>query len=199
MSQNCGKIFVCKKNVTTPCIMKKDHAINFHLGITQYELAMLLGVSRSQCAMFELGKRDLPLPAKQLLAEMLTFMQAPETTAKSTIPLLAQATLPQLERLLRENEYQQLLTARRIAAATKKQEAQNRVLKLAEFLSTRDHGKQAINPLPEVIVRKVSSVTASPVANLLVAQQLKQEMLELEKLLLESRLRKISNYTQSEV
>jgi transcriptional regulator with XRE-family HTH domain len=176
--------------------MKKEQTITAILGITQQDVAMLLGVNRSQWSMFESGKRDLPLAAKQLLAEMLTYVQAPETTAKSTIPLLAQATLPQLERLLRENEYQQLLTARRIAAATKKQEAQLRVLKLAEFLSTRDHGKQAINPLPDVIARKVSCVTASPVANLLVAQQLKQEMLELEKLLLESRLRKLSNYTQ---
>ncbi len=49
--------------------MKKDHAISTYLGITQLELAMLLGVSRSQFSMFELGKRDLPLHAMQLLGE----------------------------------------------------------------------------------------------------------------------------------
>ncbi len=171
--------------------MKKDHAISSHLGITQHELAMLLGVSRSQCAMFELGKRDLPLHAKQFLAEMLAYVQAPENAAKTIQTAPPKAAMQQFERLLRENEYQQLLAARKMAAAAKKQEAQSRLMKLAAFLSISKNSKQAMLGLAEGVVRKATNMNESSASEELTTQQHKYELLGLEKLLLESRLRKL--------
>ena len=191
LPQNCGKIFECEKNDTILHFMKKDHAISTYLGITQLELAMLLGVSRSQFSMFELGKRDLPLPAKQLLGDMLTYIQSPEVAAKSTLPEASQATLPQLERLQRENHYQQLLTERKIAVATKKLQAQARLLQLSAFLSSREGSRGAAINFPKALERKTNKAAEAPLLAILTEQQLRLELLELENLLLDSRLRKL--------
>jgi transcriptional regulator with XRE-family HTH domain len=43
------------------------------LGMKQEEIALLLEITRSQWAMYETGKRDLPTAAKLKLAEMLAF------------------------------------------------------------------------------------------------------------------------------
>jgi len=48
-----AKYLKAKKNVTTLLFIKKDHAISTYLGITQQELAMLLGVTRTQVSTFE--------------------------------------------------------------------------------------------------------------------------------------------------
>lgn len=191
LPQNCGKIFACEKKITTIRIMKKDHAISTYLGITQLELAMLLGVSRSQFSMFELGKRDLPLHAMQLLGEMLTYIQSPEVAAKSALPDKPKASLPQLERLQRKNHYQQLLTERKIATATKKLQAQARLLQLSAFLSSRKGSSATAIRFPTVLARKTNRATEAPLLELIVEQQLRKELLELENLLLESRLLKL--------
>jgi transcriptional regulator with XRE-family HTH domain len=168
--------------------MKKEYTICTLLGITQQDLAMLLGVSRSQCAMYELGQRDLPLPAKQLLAEMLTYVQSHENAAKSTTPPPQKAKLQQLERLLRDNEFQQLLVARKIAVATKKQQAHARLLQLTIFLSTRNTGKHATPQVHQVLVAKASPALEAQFSDAVAELQHRQELLELEKLLLESRV-----------
>lgn len=178
--------------------MKKEHPIRTLLGVKQEEIAMLLGVSRGHWSMFELGKRDLPLPAKQLLAEMLAYVQSIDAAAKPSNPLQLNTTQQRLERLIVENEYQQLLTARKIAAATKKHETQQRLLKLAAFLEARGLAKHAVTRLPEAIVGKASKALEAPISDRLLEQQHRLELLELEKLLLESKLRKLKSRMNSE-
>ena len=73
---NCGNIFACEKNDTTLQIMKKERNVSSLLGVNQQDAAMLLGVSRSLWSMYELGRRDISLPVKQLLAELLTYVQS---------------------------------------------------------------------------------------------------------------------------
>jgi transcriptional regulator with XRE-family HTH domain len=51
--------------------MKTKNVIREKLGITQEDLAVLLGISRSYLALFELGKRSLPVEAKQKLAALI--------------------------------------------------------------------------------------------------------------------------------
>ena len=72
--------------------MKKEHPIRSLLGLKQEDIAMFLGLSRARWGMYEIGKRDLPLPAKQMLAEMLlwTGLQSLEalTPLSSELPLL---------------------------------------------------------------------------------------------------------------
>ena len=171
--------------------MKKEQTITAILGITQQDAAMLLGVNRSQWSMFESGKRDLPLAAKQLLAEMLTYLQSSEASAKNMLPEPSPAAQHQLERLLRENQYQQLLLEKKIAAATKKLHAQARLLQLTAFLSSRDNSKTSAIQFPTALVSKARQAPESALLAKLTEQQLRKEMLVLENLLLESRLRKL--------
>lgn len=57
------------------------------LGMKQEEIALLLEVTRSQWAMYELGKRDLPTAAKLKLAEMLAFVQKKDSYWKKELPV----------------------------------------------------------------------------------------------------------------
>lgn len=176
--------------------MKKQYSITALLGVRQQDVAMLLRVHPSQWSMYESGKRDLPLAAKQLLAELLTHQQSPETTA-SKLPHHAQQQKQlqqQLERLLRENEYQQLLVARKINSVEKKYSSQLRVLQLVDFLSNHptQKGKLEMRLLKTIEKKAVVTIEAEGLA-VLVKYQIKQESLELEKLLLQSKLRKIKS------
>ena len=54
--------------------MKKEPKIREQLGITQNDMAMYLQVSRSQLALFETNKRDLPSQARLKLATIEQFL-----------------------------------------------------------------------------------------------------------------------------
>ncbi|MGH2667392.1 hypothetical protein [Flavobacterium sp.] len=45
------------------------------LGFSQEEISIVLGITRSQWAMYEIGKRDLPLKAKKELTAILLHLQ----------------------------------------------------------------------------------------------------------------------------
>lgn len=167
--------------------MKKEQTITALLGVSQQDVAMLLGVSRSQWSMFESGQRDLPLHAKQLLGEILTHLQAQEAAAKSTPALPQQAKLDQLERQLRNNEYHQLVLARKIASTTKKQQAQARLLLLTDFLRSHHSSKKANPQVHQVLAAKASPALEAQLSDAITELQYRLETLELEKLLLESR------------
>lgn len=124
--------------------MKKQSSITALLGLRQQDVAMLLQVHPSQWSMYESGKRDLPLAAKQLLAEILTYLKAPETTAKSLSQTKQQQTKQgqqYFEQLLLENEYQQQRLAKELAKLMKKRAAETSLLQLVDFLKSRPTSK----------------------------------------------------------
>lgn len=105
---------------------KQEITVSQLLGLRQQEAAQLLGVTRSQIAMFESGKRSLPVLALQLLAELLKKVQEHPQAAKGIAQngeRLAERQ-QQLRQLQDENHYQQVHIGRKIASATKKYEAQ---------------------------------------------------------------------------
>jgi len=171
----------------TLLIMKKETSICAFLGVSQQEMSMLLGVSRSLWSLYELGQRDLPLRAKQLLGELLTHVQTNFTAAKSTPPPPRNEQLQRLERQLRDNEYQRMLMVRKIAKATKKHEAQARLAHLVAFLSSRDTSKHSVPNLQEAFASKASPDLEAQFSDTLTDLKHRHELLELEKLLLESR------------
>ena len=62
--------------------MKNKNNIRALTGMSQENLALLLQVSRSQIAMFESGKRNLPIQAMEKLALLLTLSQKESTPPK---------------------------------------------------------------------------------------------------------------------
>ncbi|NHM08040.1 helix-turn-helix transcriptional regulator [Flavobacterium sp. CYK-4] len=169
--------------------MKKENPIRHLLGVTQLEAAMLLGISRSQWSMFESGKRDLPLPAQQLLAEMLAFVQSAEQQPERRAHARAQQ-IANVELKLRELAFQQMRLQREIVKIEREAQWQARRELLEDFLVQRQHSKST-----PVVVRVVLFTGNKIATEVLLAQIEKQkhrnELLELEKLLLESQLRKL--------
>lgn len=170
--------------------MKKEQSIRTLLGLQQKDIALLLGVSRAHWGMYEIGKRDLPLPAKQLLAEMLAHLQSTKTIDKNTLAAQQEAKQQELERLLRENEYQQLRLAKKMAQSEKKQATQKRLSLLADFLNNREAKEEKPgNCRHQSILRKAQQSFLADQASLLIQQELQIEILQHERKLIESKMR----------
>ena len=100
--------------------MKKTPTFRELLGFSQEELALLLQVSRSQIAMYESGKRNLPIIAIEKLAVML----AQSKKANATIAAKKNCFMDEqkfLEKLLLKNAHQQLIMDKKIIVLEKKQ------------------------------------------------------------------------------
>src|SRR6218665_3406715 len=166
---------------------KAKETITKLLCLTQLDLAMLLGVNKSQLAMYETGKRSLPLHAMQLLAELTTHVISPAAKAKYKRPAPLRASPQYINRLIFENEYQRLLTERKIAAALKKQEQLARLQEVAHFLKGRETAKRGALG-HEAITHKASRMEQTSLSDLLFELQHKQRLLEHEKSLLDAEL-----------
>ena len=55
--------------------MQATNSLKSNLGLTQEEMALYLGVTRSQWSMYCIGRRSLPIEAIQKLTDLLTFSQ----------------------------------------------------------------------------------------------------------------------------
>jgi transcriptional regulator with XRE-family HTH domain len=102
--------------------MRKGKPTCKELGLKQEELAVLLNISKGQLAMFETGKRDLPIAAMQKLAPMLQFVQEESLKSGSAEVMKFQAADKKkvLAHLLKENQYKQKLLERKLEIAEKK-------------------------------------------------------------------------------
>lgn len=185
---------ICSRKIATEKgkAMKRTNQIRNLLGVSQEDMAMLVRVSRSQWSMFELGKRDLPLTAMQLLAELLHHVQAPELAAKS-LPHdeKQQAQQQQLEHLLKENEYQQLLTTKKINFIERKQANKVRILHVVNFLAAHSTKKGDFEAnLLKAIANKATKALEVDGLAVLIKYQIKLEVLGFEWKAIDSRLRK---------
>lgn len=180
-AKNCHRNFLVMKNV---------QPIRALLGMNQNDMALLLGVSRSHYAMFEIGKRDLPLKATQLLAEILNHMQSPAKSlaARPIERQIATEKNLRLEEFLRENEYQQLLTAKKMAALHRKYEKQAKAMQVMEFLKDRATKNGKSVRVVNSVTHKISENTTADYVRTLAKIELEQEMLIIQKSVLESKL-----------
>lgn len=174
--------------------MKKSQTIRELLGFTQTEMALALNVSRHQYIRYETGTGKILVAATYLIAEMLGHIQTskkamqPSTFVKEQVLALQQ----ELQRSLKENEYQQLRTVRRIGVVEKVYATKMQVLELVEFLSLRDENKEMA---PAVALRTIArnadiSLKGQNLAALS-KLKLRLELLQLEKLLLDTEMLKI--------
>ena len=172
--------------------MKNENTIRQLLGMTQEDIATLFGISRGRWAMFEIGRRSLPLAAQQLLAALLSHMQSNETAKR--LPQSAKQQQHEqkiIESLLHENEYQQLLLTKKTTALEIKCKAKIKTLQVTHFLSNRAESKSDLhNALLQSISGKASRMLEIHGSASLFKLQLKQELLILEQQLLESKLQK---------
>jgi transcriptional regulator with XRE-family HTH domain len=97
--------------------MKNSKAIRAQFGMSQNELAIYLQISRSQLAMFENGKRDLPTHALVKLAEMELFLIKDKAQPDASLPNEAeqlQKATAILEEHQKKWEYQELILQKKL-------------------------------------------------------------------------------------
>ncbi len=122
--------------------MKNKQNLKSLLGISQEEIAVLLGITRSQWSMYELGKRNLPLHAKQELAQLLIYLQKKETTNIELHQLRSneiKEMQKQLENKLQIITHQKQLIARKIMVMEKLRKEGFAAMELVAYLKAKDH------------------------------------------------------------
>ncbi|TGD59657.1 helix-turn-helix domain-containing protein [Flavobacterium humi] len=118
--------------------MIKSHLFREALGLTQEETAMLLKITISQLAMFEIGQRDLPVNAKLQLIKMHNHVIAKQQE-KMQHPIVRNDAAKIKEIIAKElldNQYAQLVLERKIKEAKHKYNKSISALQLAEYLDS---------------------------------------------------------------
>ena len=169
----------------------KNSDIRTLLRLTQQDMAMFLGVSRSHYSMFESGKRALPMVAMQRYAELVsqasTAQAKPKATPAKKIKEMHTARQQILKRLLQENEYQQLLIAKQISRIVRKQQySEQRSLVLNRLKDTGFGTDESANE-PAILKKAAAGKDDNDIAALL-KLEIRQEVLAFEKSLVEFRL-----------
>lgn len=137
--------------------MTKAKDFRSALGLTQEETAMLLQITQSQLAMFEIGQRDLPPNALLQLVQMYNHVNNKEQEKwKHPIVLDDNARIREMIlQELRDNEHAQLLLQRKIDNLKKKCQKNLSALLLAEYLQSKPQEHENIDTeLAEIIRRK---------------------------------------------
>lgn len=174
--------------------MKKTTAFRSLLGLTQHEMAMLLGVSRSRLAMYESGQRELPGEALPLLADFLSFYQAAGASGqnKSLAPQQQTKMVRAYQRRLQEIEYELAVLAKRQEALRKKAAAHAKRSLLLAFLNSQKTQNKTIGKGFERLIAANGEEKSGAQTAALATCELKMELLAFEKSLLESKTRKIT-------
>jgi transcriptional regulator with XRE-family HTH domain len=165
-------------------------------GITQEDIAMLFGITRTTWSMHEIGHRDLPTPAMLLLGDILIHLHtnAPKRTREAKA---SAQSFKRAEKMLNENTYQLVTIQRKIEGTTKMQQQQAHLRLLAEFLKTQKTGEMEAVKFSGSILAKAALIDEAQMESDLDALQYRQEVLLLEKSLLEAKIKKLKDATPS--
>ena len=173
--------------------MKKKESIRTLLGISQEDIAILIKVSRAQWSMYESGKRNLPAEATIKLAEMFEHVQLAKAKASKHPSELSKETGQNLQALLKENEYQQSLTERKVKTLEKKQAATLAALHLVNYFESNARKQETHT---EDCIKNIQIKTKKDLErhglHSLITQQIKQQVLEYERSLLKEALENTS-------
>lgn len=179
--------------------MKKTTTISSLLGLTQKQMALLLQVHPTQWSMYESGKRGLPLAARQLLAEMIGFLKFEDKGSKVRQLLIEQeeAEKKDLKKQLRANEDQLYVIGKAIALSEVKYKGNLAAIGFVDYITTLPHTKQKLDGELLGIIASAAerAIRKSGMADLKALRR-KQELLELEKLIIGSALNKVTKNLQ---
>lgn len=169
--------------------MKKESTITATLGMKQIEVAQLLGINRSQWSMFESGKRDLPLPAKKILATLLSHAQQPKARLAGGKSALEKKILTEeLKAQLLEATYQVERVSRLLSSARRKHEAKMNLSQIAESMH-QSKGKEAVpKKISAAVARKVKGADDFDTFKAVVKLQLRLERLQHDKKFIEGKI-----------
>lgn len=124
--------------------MKKDATIRNLFGLSQEEMAMFLGISRGQWAMFEIGQRDLPSAANIKFSIILSHLYNVKQPSEESQLVLKEEQEKRQEWLKREKsnlEYKKYMLERKILAIENKREQCYAALEVVSYLESEKEQK----------------------------------------------------------
>lgn len=119
--------------------MKKEATIKNLFGLSQEEMAMLLGITRAQWAMYDINKRDLPSAANIKFATILSHLHNVKEPSDESRRLLKEEQEKRQEWLKREKshlEYKKLLLEKKILAMESKRTQCYAALEVVNYLAS---------------------------------------------------------------
>ena len=123
--------------------MKRNDGVSKLLGLTQQQLAMLLGTTRSRVSLFELGLRPLPAPANQRLKELLLIDLSSIAKSGKRIPAkTSEQHTTMFKELLDQNDYQQKRVTRQISNLQEKDSQGVKGQTLLDYLAASTENKE---------------------------------------------------------
>lgn len=172
--------------------MKKVNTIRNLFGLSQYDMAMLLGISPGQWAMYESRKRSMPDKATLLFAKLLTQVHQKDDTLNTEFKLSTEyleKERQRIEKSLRYNAYRQLLTIKKIDVLQRKQVAQRNQWRLIGILAKDPlpHPYNIDSYLEHMAERTFTVAHSAQLAN----AQDKLEVLQFEQQMFESKLEQL--------
>lgn len=120
-------------------MIKSKNYLREALGLTQEETAMLLRITKSQLAMFEIGQRDLPTKPMLKLINMYNYLQNKEQEKVKHIDQKSENSkiVKLLEVEIVKNKYKQSLLERKLTRLQSNHQKSLSTLQLVEYLETQ--------------------------------------------------------------
>lgn len=170
---------------------KKETLRNILGGITQEELAMLLEITRGQLSMFEIGRRDIPLLAKERLAEILTSVQKNKSISEYSYKIInaeRKNLKVWLQKEYKEIEYKSLLLDRKIKKLTQVREDAFKTLEVVHYLESKNENNTT-RSLAQFIKSRTTNLLNKSSLQHLQELELKKKTLEMLKFNMEEKLK----------
>ncbi len=163
--------------------MKKSNELRLSMGLKQWEMAMLLGISREQWAMYESGRRNLPAATSQKHADLVMMHLQSEAKLKKTLDHATDHSAL-LHKMLKENQYQQQLIERKLGELRQKIQPMVKRRELNEMLSVAMFNKDHKSPTKKILPQK----STDKYLEALVRFKIKLEVLQAEEKILGEKL-----------
>lgn len=158
--------------------MKNNTTIKSLIGFSQEEMAMLLCITRSQWAMHETGKRDLPLAAMKQLGTILTHLKNKKEPSHESQKFLALEQTKTQEWLKKEQyniKYKKMLLDKQLHAMEHKRAECLAALDVVSFLEIQPSCSPDL--LKIIKLRAMNTLSKNSLSKVL-ELQIKKEQLE---------------------
>jgi transcriptional regulator with XRE-family HTH domain len=163
--------------------MKHDKTIKNLLGLSQEEISMILGISRIQWAMYETGRRDIPLAAKKQLGALLANTQKAKSVSPESIKMAEKEKKNENEWLNREYkaiDHKQQYLERKIIAIESIRVECFAALEVVQYLESQSENEFTISLANSIKTRATNTLHKHSSARLL-ELKLKKESFEMLK------------------
>lgn len=120
--------------------MKEKNTLKSLLGIEQEDIAIVLGISRSHLAMYGIGKRSLPLHAKEEFIKILQFFKNKQLENKEMENFMRGEELYMrtiFEKEIQLNEYKIHVLGKKIKKTERLRNENLMALRLADYLDVQ--------------------------------------------------------------